>query len=73
MISEACGTHEKTNSCQVLVGKAEGWRGPGMPKRKLKDNTKTNLQGIRWHGEEWLHQALDRNNRRAAENTSKNL
>jgi hypothetical protein len=49
MISEACSTYEKTNSCWILVGKPEGRRGPGIPKRKLKDNTKTNLQGIRWH------------------------
>lgn len=44
-----------------------------MPKRKLKDNIKKNLQGIRWEGEEWLQLDLDRNIRRAAVNSSKNL
>jgi hypothetical protein len=47
MISEACGTYEKNNSCRVLVGKPEGRGVPGMPKRECKNNTKTNLQGIR--------------------------
>jgi hypothetical protein len=34
----ACSTHEKRNAYRVLLGKPEGMRRVGKPKRKWKDN-----------------------------------
>jgi hypothetical protein len=37
---------EKMNACKILVGKPEGKRPPGRPRRKWVDNIKMDLREI---------------------------
>jgi hypothetical protein len=39
---------EKTGAYGVLVGRTEGRRPLGIPRRGWKDNTKTDLEEVRW-------------------------
>jgi len=46
---------EKRGVYRVLVGKPEGKRPPGRPRRKWEDNIKMDLQEVRiWTGSSWL-------------------
>jgi hypothetical protein len=42
------------------VGKPEGKRPLGRPKRRWVDNIKTNLREIGWDGMDWIDLAQDR-------------
>jgi hypothetical protein len=62
---------EETGVHRVLVGKPEGRRPIGRPRRRLKDNIKMDLQEIgggRWN---WMELAQDRDGWRALVNTVK--
>jgi hypothetical protein len=37
---------KKINACSILVGKPEGKRPPGRPRRRWEDNIKMDLRGI---------------------------
>jgi hypothetical protein len=51
----ACSTNgEKRNACRIFVGKPEGKRSLGRPRRRWEDNIKMDLRGIRWGGIDWL-------------------
>jgi hypothetical protein len=47
---------EKRNSCRILVGKAEGERPLGRPRRRCVDNIKIDLRQdwMAWIGLIWL-------------------
>jgi hypothetical protein len=46
---------EKTrNAYRILVGKAEGKRPLGRPRRRWVDNIKMDLKDIRWDGMGWI-------------------
>jgi hypothetical protein len=51
---------EKRNADRTLVGKPEGKRPLGKPRRRWVDNNKTNLRAIGWDGGDWLDLAQDR-------------
>jgi hypothetical protein len=51
---------ENRNSYRILVGKPEGNRPLGRPRRRWKDNIKTDLREIGWGGMDWIHLAQDR-------------
>jgi hypothetical protein len=51
---------EKRNAYRVLVGKPEGKRSFGRPRRRWEDNCNTDLKGIGWEGVKWIHVAQDR-------------
>jgi hypothetical protein len=54
-------THgEKTNAYKVLMGKPEGKRPLGRPKRKWVDNIKMDLREIGWDGMDWTDLTEDR-------------
>jgi hypothetical protein len=36
------------NSYNILIGKIEGKRPPGRPRRRWEDNNRMNLRGIGW-------------------------
>jgi hypothetical protein len=55
------------------VGKPEGNKPLGRPRRRWVDNTKMNLRGIEWDGMDWIDLAQDRDQRRALVNTIMNL
>jgi hypothetical protein len=44
---------EKRNAYRILVGKPEGNRPLGRPRRRWADNIKTDLREIGWDGMEW--------------------
>jgi hypothetical protein len=44
-------------ACRVLVGKPEGWRPPGIPRRRREDNIKIDLPEVElvaWTGLIWM-------------------
>jgi hypothetical protein len=57
----------------ILVGKPEGKRPLGRPRRRWVDNIKMNLREIGWHGVDWIELAQDRDQWRALVNTVMNL
>jgi hypothetical protein len=59
---------EKRNAYRILVGKPEGKRPLGRPRRNRVDNIK-----IEWNGMDWIHLAQDRDQWRALVNTVMNL
>jgi hypothetical protein len=55
------------------VGKPEGKRPLGRPRRRWVDNIKMDLGEIRWDGMDWIELARDRDQRMALVNTMMNL
>ncbi|PNF40800.1 Surfeit locus protein 1 [Cryptotermes secundus] len=65
---------EKTrNAYRILVGKPEGKRPLGRPRRRWVDNIKMDLREIGWDGMDWIDLAKDRDQWRALVNTAMNL
>jgi hypothetical protein len=50
----------KRTAYRVLVGKSEGKRLLGRPRRKWVDNIRMDLIEIGWHGMDWIDLAQDR-------------
>jgi hypothetical protein len=50
----------KRNAYRILVGKPEGKRPLGRPKRRWMDNFKIALREIGWDSMEWIDLAQDR-------------
>jgi hypothetical protein len=46
---------------KILVGKREGKRPLGRPRRRLVDNIKIDLREIGWVDMDWINLAQDRN------------
>jgi hypothetical protein len=63
---------EKRNEYRILVGKPEGKRPLGRPRRRWVDNIKIALREIGWDGMDWIDLVQDRNQWRAL-NTAMNL
>jgi hypothetical protein len=64
---------EKTNAYRMLVGKPEGKRPLGRPRRRWVDNIKTDLREIGSDGVHWIDMAQDRYQWKALVNTVLNL
>jgi hypothetical protein len=64
---------ENRDAFRILVGKPEGKRTLGRPRRRWVDNIKMNLREIGWDGIDWLDLAQDRDQWRALVNTVMNL
>jgi hypothetical protein len=64
---------EKRNAYRILVGKPEGKRPLGRPRRRQVDNIKMYLREIWWDGMDWVDQAQDRDRWRTLVNTVMNL
>jgi hypothetical protein len=64
---------EKRNAYRILVGKPEGKRPLGRPRRRRVDNIKMDLTEIEWAGMDWIDLAQDRDQWRAVVNTVMNL
>jgi hypothetical protein len=58
---------EEMTAYRILVGKPEGKRPPGRPRRSCVDNIKINLGEIGWNGVDWIDLAQDRDQCRAAQ------
>jgi hypothetical protein len=73
-MGRTCRTNaEKRNAIRILVGKPEGKRQLGRPRRRWVDNIEVDLRGIGWGGMDWIDVAHDRDHRRAVVNTVMNL
>jgi hypothetical protein len=64
---------QKRNAYRILVGKPEGKRPLGRPRRRWEDNTRIDLREIGWGGMDWIDLAQDRDQWRAHVNTVMNL
>jgi hypothetical protein len=64
---------EKMNAYRILLGKPEGKRPLGRPRRRLVDNIKMDLREIGWDGMDWFNLAQDRDQWRALVNTVMHL
>jgi hypothetical protein len=64
---------EKRNAYRILVGRPEGKRPLGRPRRRWVDNIKMDLRETGWGGVDWIDMAQDRDQLRALVNTVLNL
>jgi hypothetical protein len=64
---------EKTNAYRILVGKPEGKRPLGRPRRRWVDNIKMDLREIGWDGMDCIDLSQDRDQWRALVNLVVNL
>jgi hypothetical protein len=58
---------------RVLVGKPEGNRPQGRPRRRWENNIKVDPREIRWDAMDWIHLDQVRDQWRALVNTVMNL
>jgi hypothetical protein len=73
-VGRACSTTGgKRNAYRILVGKPEGKRPLGKPRRRLVDNIEMDLRERGWDNMDWLDLAQDRDQWRALVNTVMNL
>jgi len=56
------------DASRAFVGKPEGKRSLGKPRRRWEDDTKMDLKAIGWGGVDWIHLAQDRGQCRAVVN-----
>jgi hypothetical protein len=64
---------EMRGAYNVLVGRPEGRRPLGRPRRRWEDNIKMDLMEIGFGDLDWIHWAQDRDRWRAVVNTVMNL
>jgi hypothetical protein len=57
----------------ILMGKPEGNRPLGGPRRRWVDNIEMELREIGWSGIDWIDLAKDKDQRRALVNTIMNF
>jgi hypothetical protein len=70
----ACGAHGGVKCAyNILVGRPEGRRPLGRPRRRWEGNIKMNLSEIGFEDVDWIHLAQDRDRWRALVNTVMNL
>jgi hypothetical protein len=64
---------EGRNVYKVLVGKPEGKRLLGRPRRRWEDGIRMDLREIGWESVEWIYLAQDRDRWRTVVNALMNL
>jgi hypothetical protein len=64
---------EKGNACRICMGKPEGKRPLGRPRRRWVDNIKIDLIEMGWHGMDWIDLVQYRDQWSALVNTVMNL
>jgi hypothetical protein len=70
----ACSTNgEKSNAYRLLVGKPEGKRPLGRPRRRWLDSIRMDLVEVGWGYVDWIGLARDRDRWRALVNSVLNL
>jgi hypothetical protein len=66
-------TQERRNVYRLLVGKPEGRRPLGRPRRRWVDNIRMDLVEVGWGDVDWIGLAKDRDRWRALVNSVLNL
>jgi hypothetical protein len=70
----SCSTYGyRRGAYRALVGKHEGKRPLGRPRRRRENNIKMDLQELGWGGMDWIDLGQDRNKWPAVVNAAKNL
>ncbi|KAJ4444166.1 hypothetical protein ANN_05955 [Periplaneta americana] len=64
---------ESRNAYRVLVGRPEGKRSLGRPRRRWEDNIKMDLREVRYDDRDWINLAQDRDQWRAYVRAAMNL
>jgi hypothetical protein len=64
---------EKRGAYRTLVGRPEGRRPLGRPRRRWEDNIKMDFREVGWVGMNWIELAQDRDRWRALVNAVMNL
>jgi hypothetical protein len=64
---------EKRNAYRLLLGKPEGKRPLGRPRRRWVDNIRMDVGEVRWGDLDWIGLVQDRNRWRALVNSVLNL
>jgi hypothetical protein len=64
---------ERRGAYRALVGKPEGRRPLGRPRRRWEDNIKIDLREVGWGGMDWINLTQDRDRWRALVNAVMNL
>jgi hypothetical protein len=64
---------EKRNAYRLLVGKLEGKRPLGRPRRRWVDNIRLDLGEVGWGDVDWIRLAQDRNRWGALANSALKL
>jgi hypothetical protein len=64
---------ERRGAYRALVGKPEGRRPLGRPRRRWEDNIKMDLREVGWGGMDWINLAQDKDRWRAFVNAVMNL
>jgi hypothetical protein len=64
---------EGSGADRILVGRPEGRRPLGRPRRRWEDNIKMDIQEVGWWGLDWIDMAQDRDRWRAVVNAVMNL
>jgi hypothetical protein len=64
---------ERRGAYRALVGKPEGRRPLGRPRRRWEDNINMDLREVGWEGADWINLAQDRDRWRAVVYTVMNL
>jgi hypothetical protein len=64
---------ETRNAYKIVVGKPEGKRPLGRPRRRWEDNIRMGLREIEWEDVDWINPAQDAGQWQALMNTVMNL
>jgi hypothetical protein len=64
---------EGRSAYRILMGRPEGRRPIGRPRRRWEDNIKMDLQEVGWDGLDWIDMAWDRDRWLALVNAVMNL
>jgi hypothetical protein len=64
---------EGRGAYRILVGRPEGRRPLGRPRRRWEDNIKIDLQEVGWGGMNWIDMAQDRDRWRVLVSAIMNL
>jgi hypothetical protein len=73
-MGRTCGTNgERRGAYRALVGKPEGKRPLGIPRRRWEDNIKMGIREVGWGGIDWIDLAEDRDRWRALVNAVMNI